>query len=488
MLPSNTLTAVYTLADQLATNQLTVNAKPNTVLAELNRVTNSIVTSNIVSKNSDVDEFDLTSFSNIMEQVTKGIEKPSLHDTTIDAYTDDLKKAVTSHIQFARNVVKPIVLDYAAKVKEFVENYQLSTAESKFTINVTEVPEPLVDSVFIDSLSFYKDKLPLLPSSKVSITPFTTEDFLPYILTADKTIDDEISKWVTRAGVDQLVTIANDLYNNGIGSNSVPDNLFKKAELGLLLYLTGQALFNKADRALNGTSLNTFKNIVAEYRDYGASLVFKTITMIDLFRKPGIMVLDTNTKLRTIDVFGDLYREWLNNGGNNELLYGLVIGNKPYKTINLLQENIAQLTQIWKSYKVFSDNSQINQRLGVFKEAIKLKFREIMQELSEEEMVYVNTHAEYHSKVNTFLDNIVNNLKLSHLDNIYDLALHVICQCRFYYTEAEFILSEIEEIGKQNPGIDVREAALIATINYLVDYLCDQITTDSQVTYLKFAN
>jgi hypothetical protein len=67
------------------------------------------------------------------------------------------------------------------------------------------------------------------------------------------------------------------------------------------------------------------------------------------------------------------------------------------------------------------------------------------------------------------------------------LALHIICQCRFYYTEAEFILSEIEEIGKQNPGIDVREAALIATINYLVDYLCDQITTDTQVTYLKFA-
>jgi hypothetical protein len=176
MLPSNTLSAVYTLANHLADDQLTINAKPNTVIAELNRVTNSIITSNIVSKNSDVDEFDLTSFANVMEQVTKGIDQPSLHDVTIDAYTDDLKKAVTSHLQFARNIVKPIVLDYAAKVKEFVDNFKPDTADSKFTININEVPEPLNDSVFMDSLGFYKDKIPLVPTSKVNITPFTSAE------------------------------------------------------------------------------------------------------------------------------------------------------------------------------------------------------------------------------------------------------------------------------------------------------------------------
>lgn len=485
MLPSNTLTAVFTLANQLATDQLTVNAKPNTVIAELNRVTNSIVTDSIVTQNADVDQFDLTNFSNVMEQVTKGIEKPSLHDVTIDSFTEDLKKAVTSHIQFARNVVKPIVLDYAAKVKEFVENYKLDTADTRFTVTVNEIPEPLVDSVFIDSLAFYQDKLPLLPGTKAKITPFTTDDFLPYILTGDKNVDEEISKWVTRAGIDKLTATVNDLFNN-TASGYDSNNLFKKAEIGLVLYLTGQALYNKADRALNGTSVAAYKNIIAEYRDYGGSLIFKSMAMIDLFRKANMIVLDTNSRLHTIDVFGDIYRTWLNNGGSNDLLYSIVIGNKPYKTVDSIQENIAQLTQLWKSYKVFYDNRQFNQRLEIFKEAIKLKFREIMQELSEEEMAYVNTHAEYHSKVNAFLDNIVNKLKLSHLDNIYDLALHIICQCRFYYTEAEFILSEIEEIGKQNPGIDVREAALIATINYLVDYLCDQITTDTQVTYLKF--
>lgn len=486
MLPSSTLTAVYTLANQLATNQLTVNAKPNTVLAELNRVTNSIVTDSIITKSADVDDFDLTSFSNVMEQVTKGIEKSSLHDVTIDAYTDDLKKAVTSHIQFARNVVKPIVLDYAAKVKEFVENYKLDTIDNKFTININEIPEPLVDSVFVDSLSFYQEKLPLLPSASVKILPFTTDDFLPYILTGDKTVDEEISKWVTRSGLDKLVSLTNDTYINGVKTDDII-NVFKKVEIGLVLYLTGQALYNKADRAPNGTTVNAFKNLVAEYRDYGGSLICKSMTMIDMFRKASILVLDTNIKLHTIDVFGDIYRNWLNNGGSNELLFSLLIGNKPYKTITNIQDNAAQLSQVWKSYKVFCDNRQFNQRLEIFKEAIKLKFREIMEELSEEEMAYVNTHAEYHSKVNTFLTNIVDKLKLSHLDNIYDLALHVICQCRFYYTDAEFILSEIEEVGKQNPGIDVREAALIATINYLVDYLCDQITTDTQVTYLKFA-
>jgi hypothetical protein len=67
-------------------------------------------------------------------------------------------------------------------------------------------------------------------------------------------------------------------------------------------------------------------------------------------------------------------------------------------------------------------------------------------------------------------------LKLHDLDLVAELALNLMARARFYFTAGYQILSGIEQATKLNPNLDPREAALVSAVNYVTDYLADQIT------------
>jgi hypothetical protein len=82
----------------------------------------------------------------------------------------------------------------------------------------------------------------------------------------------------------------------------------------------------------------------------------------------------------------------------------------------------------------------------------------------------------------TFLkltDEFVDSVKESDLLNIWSLSTKSVCDCMFFYTSAHDILEGIDEAFKVNPGITIREALLLSTIEYVTNYVCNQITVSS---------
>ena len=100
-----------------------------------------------------------------------------------------------------------------------------------------------------------------------------------------------------------------------------------------------------------------------------------------------------------------------------------------------------------------------------------------MTDFSEEEMEYINFDTNFLDKAQTIFNREVDNIRMFDMEDIYGIATKLICKSRFFYTDAESILTDINEAKKINPNIrDVREASLIATIHYVVDYIADQMT------------
>lgn len=54
--------------------------------------------------------------------------------------------------------------------------------------------------------------------------------------------------------------------------------------------------------------------------------------------------------------------------------------------------------------------------------------------------------------------------------------MEIITRSRFYFTDAEMVLSYMEQAAAINPSIQPSEAALLAVIEYVADYLADQMT------------
>lgn len=481
MLSQSTIVACTALAEHLAERSLSLQAKPNSVIAELNRTTNAAALDSVAIPDiANWTSFDSQAYGGFIEHITFNMDNPTQHDLSIQSFTDDLKQAVSSHIQFARNVVKPIVCDYAEKLNNKLQNTEIVPASDQFTISVYDEPEPFSDVVFEESVSHYRDMRVVNPELTLTVKGFEDNELLEYILTGDAEVDKNITAWWLRVQPYKSPATIIDMFtpNQVLSSLSLTDKL----DYVLLAYLVSNALYNKQDR-IDGEEqgLNSSRSICAAYRDLYGSMLVRTIDQLRMYIKNSMLILEMNAGKKTVVVQGDVYRKWLEKGGSPETLFGLIVSNSNYRNAQQIQDNIEKLNREWQSYNLFWINSQTNRRLDVVKDIAKLTFREIMVDLTAEEQEYVNSHSDYMTRVNQRLDVIVDNLKLSDVNDVNHLAMKLVCNCRFYYTDAESILSEIEEIAKQNPDIDVMEAAMIATIHYLVDYMCDQLYLTGKV-------
>ena len=61
------------------------------------------------------------------------------------------------------------------------------------------------------------------------------------------------------------------------------------------------------------------------------------------------------------------------------------------------------------------------------------------------------------------------------LEEVSTNALYIVGAIRFSYTNSYNILFDMEEAMKANPNLDPREAATIAVINQITDYVSSQI-------------
>ena len=483
MLPKNTIVAALTLADALASRSLAIHAKQNTVVYDLNRTTNSASLDSVAFPDIEKwDSFDANAYGGFIEHITFNYDNPTEHDKAIDGYTNDLRLAISSHLKFARNVVKPVVLEYAERLNAAIQQTTFPTAVDQFTIQVFDKPEVFTDAVFVESMRQYDDMNSYEPNADQQLKDWDNVNLLEYILTGDAEVDSAISSWYAETG-------AGDYYGKLIKQLTTtriierPVSLYEQSNYLLFGYLLNRAIYEKSDQFAisEGSSLNQYQIVAGIYRNYCGVLLVKLIKHLGMLSKGNILIIEALSSAKKITVNGEVYRKWLANGGSTETLYALLVTNSNAKTVAQIEPLMEALGKEWNNYRLFWENSQSNNRLEIIRNQARLVFCELLKDLSEEEKEYLKTNNNFYTQVDKLLERHIAALKLSDLNDIYGLALRIVCNSRFFYTDAEFILSEMVEIAKNNPDMKPEEAALIATIHYLVDYLCDQLYVTTQV-------
>lgn len=486
MINTEGVLSAVALADLLAEKGMTVVAKPNTVLSELVRFTNMELAPLFTGSAQGADQTGYANLAAMAHNVTAGtLEEPSTHTRFMDGATADIGKAVISHISFARNIVKPLVIDYAEGVTQHLANFAPPSAADQFCVEVVDLPELLEDESFVDTLTRYAGKSILRPDAIPALSAKASDELLALMLMGDKDADEAIAAWYTRKGEGFFLNIWENFFRNRQEANPQKlmsydeiqaEDVFLRADYGLAMYLMAHKLYDSVDDAVQGVSLNAYRNIIAQTRDFAAALITASLLKITAYAKSRILVVSSNPDARCIKVFGTVYRPWLEQGGSPETILGLLVSEKRLSTQSAIDEIQQALLKQWKTHVVFHNTLESNKQFAYFKEALRVKFRALMLTLSAEETRFVDSTKDYVDKVNTLFTKELDSLKSSDMDNVHATALRLVCRARFYYTDAELILSDIIEAGRVNPDIDVREAAGIATMNYIFDYLSDQMS------------
>ena len=481
MIQKESILSAIGLATHFADQGMVVVAKPSTLLSELVARTNADILAPI--ENDD----GYTIFADSIEHITTGaLDNPTLHDKYSDETIEAISSAVRNHISFAKNIVKPIIVDVAEGTAEYLRNFRYPQAADQFAVNIVDVPELLEDSSFADSLSKYDSKLPMKPEAVPSLGKKTSEEILTLMLMGDKDADAAITAWYTRLGGDWFVNLWENLFRDNQPDRAILKNvyydeilgfdLFERADYALALYLLGDKLFDNVDESAAGLNLIAYQNIIAQTRDFGGAILANTVERVKSFEATKIMVIQNNQVTHAAKVFGKVYRAWLETGGCAEVILGAIVSGRNLTTTYSVDEVKQSLLETWKTHSAFFIAAESNKRFDYFKEAIKQKFNEVMANLTETEQEYISTAPNYQQVVMVKLEEELNKLRPQDADDMYVAALKLVCRARFYYTQAEAILGDMVEAAKVNPNVDVREAALISTTNYVIDFVAAQMS------------
>lgn len=481
MIQKESILAAVGLAELYAEKGLVVVAKPSTLMSDLVARTNSDVLADVAG-----DEGYAIFADNIEHLTTGALDNPTQHDQYSDEVISAISAAVKGHISFAKNIVKPLIVDVAEGASEYLRNFRYPQAADQFCVKVVDVPELLEDESFNDSLSNYLNKSPIKPDQMPSLGKKTGEELLSLMLMGDKDADAAITAWYSRLGNDFFVNVWENLFrfnqpDVGVLSAVYYDDIlgfdiFERADYALALYLLSDKLFNNVDESASGISLIAYQNLIAQTRDFAGAILANTVERVRSYEATKIMVVKNQPVYQTAKVYGKVYRAWLETGGCAEVILGMIVSGRNLTTTYSVDEVKQQLLETWKTHSAFFIAAESNKRFDYFKDALKLKFNEVMNNLTETEQEFISTAPNYQQVVMTKLEDELAKLHPHDMDDLYVAALKLVCRARFYYTQSEYILRDMVEAAKVNPNVDVREAALIATTNYIIDFVADQLS------------
>ncbi len=479
MIPMTAATASIGVAQEFDKRQLMLDAVPGTPLAKINECTALNKVDIVDAINYEPNEKDLFN-----QTSNYGSTNGSIHSTTVDALAEDISKFVQSHLNFAKNTVRPLIEELVNEVKADIEALPLNSQYSTEII-ISDLPEPMSVSSFEDAVMEYKniDYCPI--NNYMSLPGQAVADVIANLTTGNSNLDKAVSTWIAKKG-DSFFQHVWDCVFTSTPTEQRFENLINDPDEGIdaavAVYLIASRLF---DNPMDGVqlSLMTYNKQMAELRNQAALRIVHAYEEYVRFKTTGLLVKSSINN--RVVVMGDEYRKWISEGGNNAVLFGNSLTTNPSKFTNDINEKKADYLATWERQNWMLTVAERNKKFVYYKEILRNRTLKLVMDNYQKCYSHLRENGVTDSNMPEYLqfqknlDEFLPCVKESDFKDIWNLALNTICTCVFYYTDAGKILSGIEQACCENEGIHVREAALISTIMYVVDYVCDQMKLSS---------
>lgn len=400
--------------------------------------------------------------------------------SAMDFARDSLARDVNKHISFAKNVVAPAIEEYTRLVSQEVER-AVNNNKADYRIVNRELPEPLYNSSLISTVEREAQGSSLMPETQVRLAVLAPQAIYEMMISGSGTFDEQIRVWISKVGDTFFHSVYGSLFSEEAGSTVETsyswDELFNNrvtgADAALAVFLIAQHLEANVPEGVQ-MSLSDYKHLLLQYRKAAIERMARELTQHKANIDTGLMVVEYNPRERTVTVNGDVYRAWLETGGSPEVLGGaLVAGNAGY-TVMTIDENKERYVEGLQSYVSMAIAERRNDSFSIFLRALREGYRSSMLNLTNEESEMA-MNAQYKETAQDHFDRELANVRPIAIDCVSDTCLALLCRSRFYYTDAEKFLCAMKSAAKANPKIEPREAALIATIQYVAEYLAEQI-------------
>lgn len=402
------------------------------------------------------------------------------HDQVMDEVTNICIKAVQGHIQAARSVVAPAV---AELVEKTAANLREITASSLLGMNVVQIvaPQPMQLQQLQTAVSRFSDAPYDIPRLMLNLPDMTAKDIVAAMCTGAGTLDAAIEEWAAHRGETFFLNLWQSVFqikHDGKLGGKVKTfrDWVEDREDGLhnatAIFLLARKL---CEAPPEGTemALPVYEKAMAEYRNQAAGRLTRGFAELDRIKRTKQMVI--RIEGATTYVNDVVYRDWIDAGGDNDVLFGNTLEEPSLATVDTINAAAERLRAKWARHAAFIATVESNRSFNRTKELLRRNFVEQMRAIDPGEEATIGNR----ETVIKLFDEQLETVRADDIKDLWSLCLKLVCRSRFYRSDAERILAGIERVKRENPSIDVREAAAIAVIGYVSYWVASQYKVQS---------
>jgi hypothetical protein len=482
MLRQQSAESVLTLARKMNEQKVYLQALPGTPLAEAVAACYTPTLDNPSSiKNSD-GSVDVYSVAYRLREgsVLKGADGQVQHDIVMQRLTNVIGQSVQGNLILARNVVNPIVDAVTKDVDAAVHDARIAT------INALSV-EPniwkkLWNSPLLTGLvERYVESSPRNVKLVDVHNELSHDELTDLLHTGQGRLDTEIDQWISEVGMEFVSKTYKDVFakatpgqlsaggqlNNYIGT-TVGDR-----ERTLAIHLMARKLALKVQDGIE-MNLNDYREQMAYITEQTGRVLNRIFEIRERNNKQGMLIEQwpivepdfATAETGVIVVNADIYSNWLNDGGAPEVLFGAYLSNRKveYKQLLTMAD---ELKKVWERQAALLRSTAMSNRYNHTVAAIRQAVTKQINTIPDEELV-VKSRAALHQR----LTDAIGQITYKQAEDVYGTCRKLVCDVMFAHTDAFAILEKIDDVVRANPGKDLREAALLATIDIVVAWVC----------------
>lgn len=473
MLTKSSVTAAYPLAQLLAQGNQLLFCNVESPLSILTRNTlNGLVVYEGAGEgvsNPPIEEQLITTTS-----MPTDLDGSSLHDATMDETIKLLTQSVSFVLNHTRNTVLPLIKQVAGDTQKYMDEVAEGSLAPLDVVpyyfkNIWNSP------VFQDLVTRYDN----IPFTHVQLRGGAIEcdcgdDVSQLLLTGAGMFDEEVREFVKSVGADQVKKVWDVLFGGQATSTDVIlGTRYDRFDMNAIAFLMARRMSMDVPKGINMG--------LPEWKEYVASIVQAAGIACTLAYRTRDTDMRTNRLIisapvgdnprGSIIVVGDVYDRFLKEGGSPEVLFGALYSNEP-RTYSALLQQAEFHCKVWKRVNTLNRTNLSFERYRAMVEGLRLAVAKVINEMAEDDLPA--PRKELHDRLNERLTHV----KQKDMEDIYHVSRKAVCRVIFPHTDAEKMLLAIDAASEANPELDPREAALIATIEYISQWLASLIQVD----------
>ena len=406
--------------------------------------------------------------------VASNIDGSSPHDEVMDESIKLLTKSVSFVLNHTRNVVLPMIKK--AAIEMLADILESANGDLAPLDIVPYYFKPLWNSpVFQDLVNRYSGiSTPVVKFRGGAIECDCGEDYAQLLLTGAGSFDDEVREFARDVGAERIKAVWDAIFGGqATSSDAVLGSRYDRFDTNAIAFLMARRMTMDVPA---GVDMG-----LSEWKDYVASIVQAAgVACINAYRTRDLDMGSNRLIISapvgdeprgSVIVVGDVYDRFLKDGGSPEIIFGALYSNEP-RTYSALLSQGEFHAKVWKRIYSLHRTNLSFERYRAMIEGLRLAVSKAITEMAEDELPA--TRAELQNRLNERLTHV----KQKDMEDIYHVARKAICRVIFPHTDAEKMLLAIDAAAEANPDLDPREAALMATIEYVSQWLASLIQVD----------